>query len=171
MLRALGAALIITATGLMGLRGVWRLRWRCRCIEGLIESLQLMELEICSRLAPMREVLEKLSREAPKPVRGLYRRALEGMGEIGRRSFFSIWGDAVESSRELMLREEETELLRGLGLALGRYDVRDQAETISRVRRRMEGYLMRAEAERERDTKLNAFFGVASGIFAVIILL
>ena len=42
---------------------------------------------------------------------------------------------------------------------------------IGRVRRRMETYLKRAEEERDRDSKLHAFFGVAAGLFAVTILL
>lgn len=171
MLRYLGAALVIFATGSMGLSGVRRLRGRTRSLEGIVFSLELMEMEICSRLAPMREVLEKLSTDAPVSVRGFFRRALGGLGELGSRSFFSIWSGAVDASRELLLTPEETELLRELGLCLGRYDVREQAETISRVRRRFEAYLSRAEEERRRDTKLHAFFGVASGIFAVIILL
>ncbi len=171
MLRIAGAALVILATGTMGAAGVLRLRRRTAALEGLCASLRTMESEICSRLSPMRETLEILSGSAPAPVRGLYRRAAEGMGELGRRSFRSIWRGAVESSGELLLRAEEAQVLMELGSCLGRYDVREQAETIARVRGRLEVFLRRAEEERERDWKLHAFFGLASGIFAVTILL
>lgn len=171
MIRYLGAALVIAATGSMGFMGVWRLKKRSEALEGLITSLQLMESEICSRMTPMREVLELLAQRAPQSVRGLYRRAYEDMNDLGRRSFYAIWKGAVLSSRELRLREDEAQVLTELGLCLGRYDVREQAEAISRVRRRLEPALARAEEERRRDTKLHAFFGLASGLFAVILLL
>ena len=170
MIRTMGAVLVIAATGLVGLRGVIRLRRRVQVLEGLIVALQMMESEICSCLTPMREVLEKLSKEAPPPVRKLYSNAVEGMAELGRCSFFAIWREAVERSRELPLTREEAETLTELGLCLGRYDVREQAEAIGRVRRRLEIYLKRAEDERTRDSKTHAFFGVASGVFAVMIL-
>ena len=171
MLRWLGAGLVILATGSMGLHGIARLRRRVAVLEGLIVSLQLMESEICTRMAPTRDVLELLSREAPPPVRSLYRRAWGGLEALGRCSFFTIWKMAVEKSTELGLRREETELMTSLGLSLGRYDVREQAEAIGRTRRRLEMALRRAEEERDRDSRLHAFFGLASGLFAAIILL
>ncbi len=171
MIRLLGAALVIGATGTMGALGVLSLRRRVRVLEGLIVSLQLMESEICSRMTPMREVLDMLSGSAPACVRGLFRRATEGMSALGRCSFYTIWKNAVAGSYELRLRPQEAELLTELGLCLGRYDVREQAEAIGRLRRRLELILRRAEAERDRDSRLHAFFGIASGIFAVIILL
>ncbi|MGM9521646.1 MAG: stage III sporulation protein AB [Oscillospiraceae bacterium] len=171
MIRIIGAALIIASTGMMGLAGVRRLRARVSALEAVIASLDIMESEICSRLTPMREVLEKLSTEAPPPARALYVNAAEGMSALGRCSFSTIWSNAVKRTGELKLTEEEAGTLCELGLCLGRYDVREQAETIARVRRRMEAFLKRAEVERERDSKLHAFFGVASGLFAVIILL
>lgn len=171
MIRYIGAALVICATGSMGVLGAMGLRRRAAAIEGIIVSLELMESEICSRMTPMRDVLELLSATAPVRVRGLFRRATESMSAIGRCSFFSLWRSAVESSRELRLRPDEIQTLSELGLCLGRYDVKEQAEAISRVRRRMELYLKRAEEERDRDGKLHAIFGIISGLFAVIILI
>lgn len=171
MLRLIGAVLVIGATGAMGLSGVRRLRARVAAIGSLVVSLELMESEICSRLAPMRQVLEQLSDEAPDPARKLFRNAAAGMERLGKFAFSQIWREAVKSTRELGLRQDEAETLSELGLCLGRYDVKEQSESILRVKRRMESFLKRAEAERDRDSKLHAFFGIASGVFAVIILL
>lgn len=171
LIRLLGAALVIGAAGTMGLRGALGLRRRAAALEGIIVSLELMENEICSRMTPMRDVLDMLSRASPECVRGLYRRATENMSAIGRCSFYAVWRGAVEASRELRLRPEEAQCLTELGLCLGRYDVKEQAESINRVRRRMEVCLRRAEEERDRDGKLHAVFGVVSGLFAAVILL
>ena len=140
-MRLLGAALVILATGSMGALGVAALRRRVKVLEALVISLQLMESEICTRMATMREVLDMLSREAPVCVRGLYRRAFGGLAALGRCSFSAIWRMAVEKSRELRLRPEEAETLTSLGLSLGRYDVGEQAQAISRARGRLEAAL------------------------------
>ncbi len=155
----------------MGFHGVAVLRGRVKSLEALIVSLQLMESEICTRMAAMREVLDMLSREAPACVRGLYKRASGGLAALGRCSFYTIWRMAVEKSRELRLRPQEAETLISLGLSLGRYDVNEQAEAIGRTIKRLENALRQAEEERDRDWKLHAFFGLASGVFAVIVLL
>lgn len=171
MIRILGAVLMILSTTAMGYGGVRRLRERVRNLEGIIASLDVMESEICSHLTPMREVLEMLSRNAPVQSRRLFENVADGMCALGRCSFYSIWREGVETTKELLLKPEEAETLVELGLCLGRYDVREQAEMISRVRRRLEIFLKRAEEERERDTKMHAFFGISAGIFAVIILI
>lgn len=171
MIRLIGAALIISSTAAMGFAGVWRLRNHVRALAAVLTSLDQMESEICSRLTPMRDVLELLSKEAPGPVRSFYQNAFRGMDALGDRSFYQIWTDAVANTRSLPLTEEEAQCLGELGLCLGRYDVREQAESINRVRKRMERFLREAEAARVRDSRLHAFFGVASGLMAVIILL
>ncbi len=171
VIRLLGAALVVTAAGTMGALGALNLRRRAAALEGLIVSLELMENEICSRLTPMADVLDMLSRSAPEAVRGFYRRAAGRMSAIGRCSFYAIWHGAVGESRELRLRPEEVQCLSELGLCLGRYDVREQAEAIGRVRRRLEVFLKRAEEESARDGKLHAAFGLVSGLFAAVILL
>ncbi len=171
MIRIIGAALVIASTASIGLAGVWRLRAHVNTLSAILTCLDLMESEICSKLTPMRDVLEEMAEEAPERVRGFFRGAADGMAELGTRSFYAIWTQALKNARNLRLREEEAQCLGELGLSLGRYDVREQAESISRVRRRMERYLDAAEEQRDRDSKLHAFFGVASGLFAVIILL
>ncbi len=170
-MRILGAVLVVFSTAAIGYGGVKRLRERVRNLEGVIAALDVMESEICSHLTPMREVLEMLSNDAPGQSRKLFENVAEGMCALGRCSFYSIWREGVENTKELLLKPEETETLSELGLCLGRYDVREQAEVISRIRRRLEIFLKRAEEERERDTKMHAFFGIAAGLFAVIILI
>ncbi len=171
MIRVIGAVLIIASTSAIGVRGVLRLRGRVKSLESLIASLDIMESEICTRLTPMREVLEMLSSGAPLPGRRLFENAANGMERLGKTSFYSIWSESVQRTKELALRPQEREVLSELGLCLGRYDVREQAETIARIRRRLEIFLKKSEEERDRDSKIHAFFGVAAGLFAVIILL
>lgn len=171
LIKTIGAVLIMSATISCGIAGVARLGHRVRCFEAIIAALSVMESEICVRLTPMREVLDMLSRDGPELSRGLFSRASSGMERLGSVPFSDIWGDAVHESFDLELRRDEEEALWELGLSLGKYDVESQTENISRIRRRMEKFLLRAEEEKRRDTKVKAFFGIAAGVFAVIILI
>lgn len=171
LIKLIGTVLIMSATISCGAAGVARLRHRVRCIEAIIAALSMMESEICVRLTPMREVLYMLSQEGPEPSQGLFFRAAAGMEKLGSVPFSDIWGGAVQESSELELRRDERETLWELGLSLGKYDVESQEENISRIKRRMENFLLRAEDEKRRDTKVKAFFGLAAGLFAVIILI
>lgn len=171
LIKIIGAVLVISATLSCGVKGVASLRYRVRCFEAVIGALEIMESEICTRLTPMREVLDMLSQQAPEAVRGLFARAAMGMEHLGKMSFSDIWDEAVKKSMEMELRRDEADALLELGLCLGKYDVSSQAESISRVKGRMERFLLRAEEEQKRDTKVKAFFGLAAGLFAVIILI
>ncbi len=171
MTRLIGAALVISSAASMGFAGVMRLRGRVRSLSALLASLDMMEHEICSRLAPMGSALEKLSKDAPRPADKLYENALAGLERLGESSFCEIWSEAVEQTGALNLTGEEMGAIKELGLALGRYDAREQSESIGRVRSRMERFLREAERERDRDSRLHAFFGAASGVVAVLLLM
>ena len=86
-------------------------------------------------------------------------------------SFAAIWRRSVETTPELLLTEQETQTLAELGFSLGRYDAKEQSNALSYTIRRMEIFLQKAEAQRDKDSKTQAFLGVAAGVFAVIILL
>ena len=56
-------------------------------------------------------------------------------------------------------------------MSLGRYDIGEQRSAIAYAERRMDEFLHKAEADREKNSKVHAFLGVAAGVFAVVILL
>ena len=171
VIKLLGAVFIISATVGCGAMSIVRLRERARALESLITALGIMESEICTHLTPMEETLEMLSNKAPERTRAFFARSLGRMEELGSVSFSEIWNAAVDESDELMLTREERDTVKDMGLSLGKYDVNEQAEAISRARRRLDVFLHKAELERERDSKVKAFFGLAAGAFAVILLI
>jgi len=170
-MRLVGAALMLAAGLAFGLAGAARLTRHASALEAVSASLVVMESEICSRLTPMAETLALLASASPRPAALLYARASEGMAELGRKTFGEIWSSAVDGTPELLLRGDEAASLRELGLCLGKYDVREQAGAIARVRGRMEEFLRRAEAERDRGVGTRTAMGAAFGLFAAILLL
>jgi stage III sporulation protein AB len=171
MLKLLGAILIVAGTAAFGVGTVARLRSRVRCLTAISSSLEIMKNEICDRLTPVPELINIMVHEAPKPAVPLFRRLKEKLPEVGRRPFYEIWRQALEECKELPLSEAEIFTLTELGLSIGRYDAGEQRTAFEYAQRRMEEFAKKARNECETNSKANAFLGVASGIFAVIILL
>jgi stage III sporulation protein AB len=93
------------------------------------------------------------------------------MASIGAKPFSALWSQAVRNTPELLLKPPEELGLTELGAQLGRYDVAEQAHAFQYAQRRLEEHIRRAEAERDSNSKVHAFLGVAAGLFAIIILL
>lgn len=171
MINIVGAIILTGAAAAWGVSGVIRLKTRVHNISSLITALEMMRSEISGRLTPMPELLDMLKKEAPYPAGLFFEKVRSGMTQLGAYSFAAIWRRTVENTPELMLSEQEVKTLSELGLSLGRYDAREQSNALSYTIRRMEIFLQKAEMQREKDSKTQAFLGVAAGIFAVIILL
>ena len=71
----------------------------------------------------------------------------------------------------MYLREGEKLTLCEIGMCLGRYDIRNQESMLDRVIRRFETILSRAEEEKRANARTQAYLGIISGIFVVIVLL
>lgn len=171
MIRLIGAVLITAGTAAWGLLGVFRLRGRVRSLQAVASALGIMKSEICDRLTPMPELMKSLADEATYPASQLFKNASEKMAAIGSKPFSAMWSQAVRNTPELLLKPPEELVLTELGARLGRYDVAEQAGAIQYAQRRMEEHIRRAEAERDSNSKVHAFLGVAAGLFAIIILL
>ena len=149
-----GVMLITLGTAGWGLAGIRRLRRRAFALRALTGSLELMESEICQRLTPMAELMERLGASAPPPVSRFYAEVLEGMKRVGEVAFPVIWRRAAENTPGLYLNEEECQALSELGLSLGRYDPEQQRSAIRYARRRLDAFAERAAAERDRDSRV-----------------
>jgi stage III sporulation protein AB len=170
MIRLIGGLLITAATAAWGIMGVMRLRARAGSFHALSSALGMMGSEICDRLTPMPELLQHMADEAAYPASQLFKNALNDISSLGSRSFAAIWQQAVRSTPELMLQPSEALVLTELGQSLGRYDIAEQKSAIQYAQRRMEDFARAAEAERDNNSKVRAFLGVAAGLFTVIIL-
>lgn len=171
MLRIIGCVLIVACTTTFGVSSAGKLGVRVRAIAQIISSLEIMKGEICDRLTPMPELMESLAQQTDPPVNTLFLSCVNQMKNLGAKSFYFIWKNAVESSCQMELRPAEARTLIDLGHVLGRYDTQEQASSIAYAIRRFEHYLKLAEDERKSQGKVHAALGVAAGFFAVIILI
>lgn len=171
MIRLIGAVLITAGTAAWGLLGVFRLRSRVKNLNAIVSALSVMKSEICDRLTPMPELLRQMENEATYPASQLFKNAAEKIPSLGSKPFSSIWGQAVLNTPELLLTPQEELVLTELGMSLGRYDIGEQRSAIQYAERRMDDFSRKAELDKERNSKVHAFLGVAAGLFAVVILL
>lgn len=171
MIQLIGAVLITAGAAAWGVLEVFRLRSHAKSLNTIVSALGVMRSEICDRLTPMPALLHQLSDEATYPASQLFKNAGELTPALGSRSFSSIWSQAVMNTPELLLTPQEELVLKELGMSLGKYDTGEQRHAILYTERRIEELYRKAEADRERNSKVYGFLGVAAGLFAVVILL
>lgn len=171
MLKIIGALMITAATTSVGVISVKYLKRRVRSLRTLIGALDIMRSEICTRLTPMPELLEILAVQAGEPANIFFTNCLMKQRAMRGRPFAEIWRSALASTKELELKEPELEPLSELGSALGRYDTDRQGEAILAARKRLEGFLQKAETERDRESAARTMLGIAAGVMITIILI
>lgn len=171
MIRLIGAILIAAASAAWGISGVVRLRRHAASLNAVVSSIELLKSEICDRLTQMPEVMELLRKEAPYPAGEFFGRVGRGLSKLGEESLASVWQGAVSSTPELLLTPQESLTLAELGYSLGKYSAAEQRGAMIYAQKRMEAFAKKAEAERDRDSKVQAFLGLASGILVIIVLL
>ena len=82
-----------------------------------------------------------------------------------------IWKNAVDKASTGILRYEESETLKEIGMSLGKYDIAWQTEAINIALKRFETYEKNANTARDRDSKAHAFLGLTAGVFSVLLLI
>jgi stage III sporulation protein AB len=170
MIRLIGAVLITAGTAAWGLLGVFRLRGRVRSLQAVASALGVMKSEICDRLTPMPELMRSMADEATYPASQLFKNASEKMASIGAKPFSALWSQAVRNTPEMLLKPRRN-WCHGTRARLAGTNVAEQAHALQYAQRRMEEHIRRAETERDSNSKVHAFLGVAAGLFAIIILL
>lgn len=166
----IGCALVVGACTWMGVDGASRLKKRVKTLSEIIVSLELMRGEICTRLTPMPELMSILALDGPAATRGFFSRVLEGLALLGQRTMNGIWTDAVESSPELSLKDDEARALAELGSSLGRYGTHEQELAIDRCIAEFEGFRISARAAYSKDGRLYTGLGLAGGCILAVIL-
>lgn len=171
MIKLIGAVMIVAGTAFCGVKSIIKMRERVKSLSALIHSLDIMRSEICDRMTPMTEIIRLLKKETAFPANVFYKNLDCRLEKLGQVQLSELWNETLSSTPQLMLAPQESDILCELGASLGRYSVYEQEKALFYAKKRLEARLKRAELEREKDSKVQAFLGVAAGIFAVIIFL
>ena len=171
MIKIIGALMIICGTAAWGLGSAAKMRNRVTTLNSLIESLDVMRDEICVNLTPLPKVMELTGKTAPKPAGQFYKNVASKIGEISQKGFYGIWMQALDENSSMTLGNEERDVLVRLGAGLGKYDFDSQGRIIMSAKRNLERIEEKAEKEKNANSKLHTFLGIAAGMMAVVVLI
>ena len=170
MVKIIGAMMIICGTAAWGIGSVAKMKNRVATINSLADSLEVMKDEICINLTPLPKVMEIVGKVSGKPAAQFYRKVASKTSDIPQYGFFGIWMQALDEGG-LTLGNEERDVLIRLGSGLGKYDCDSQGRIITSAKKSLERIGERAEREKNANSKLHAFLGVAEGMMAVVVLI
>ena len=159
MVKALGAALVVSCCTLLGLVTVGRSSQRLRSLGSLLAVLDQLKAELGS-----------LRFRAEQPAAEFVSQVI-WLTEKKRLPFQEAWEQGVRETDALCLRPEEAKALSALGAVLGRYDPETQCAAVERTRQRLALFRDLEEKEKARKNRLSAALGASAGITLAILLL
>ena len=169
MVRLIGAALVAAGGAWFGFQAAAGLRGRVRALRQMAGGLSLLERELELSAPPLSRLLAQGAAHSQGPARALFQGCVQGLNCLDREDFSSLWRRLTAERQEL--GEEGQAVLVPLGDTLGRYDVRQQQEALTAVRRRLEELSAQAEEDSRRLGRVYQALGLSSGAFLVILLL
>lgn len=170
MLRALGALLLLGGALALGVVPSRELARRLAALEVWGEALALLERELAFSSPPMPELLAQLSRRSAFPVQEWASVVLNGLEELGERTFGEIWRRGLETTPGPLF-PPELEALARLGEALGRYDRESQLESLRLTREELSRLAGETRKERQEKGKAWGALGLSLGAAVLILLL
>ena len=170
MIKLLGVVLVAGGAAAMGHAAIERLRTRAAALRALADALELMERELCFRLAPMPELFGELAGRTQRPADRFFRQCAQGLDELPRRSLKELWRAAAAENLPA-LRRGDLAVLLSLGAVLGRYSGEEQRQAISRAAAELRQILAAADGERRQQSRVYTALSIAAGGLLVILLL
>lgn len=170
MLRTLGAAMIVIACLLMGLRSGERMKSRLRFLSSLCGQLELMRVGVCTELRPITQVLRQLSEDRRESSAALFFDCLSAL-ENGGGTLREAWQNAAEGCERFGLTGEDILEISLLGDYLGRFGAEEQEPAFRRLERGLERREQALRSELGNAYRLRAVIGAGAGVSLLILMI
>lgn len=171
MLKGIGALLIITSSGLLGIMLSGKYSQRPKELRKLRFSLQMLETEIVYGSTPIPYACFNVGMKSEKPWSCFFSSVSQNLLE---RRFFSMeeaWNHAMHDSlSNSYLNSVDKELLKNFGRILGKSDTEDQKKHFRLIYAQLEHHEKIAEDERRNNEKMYKSMGFLLGAAILIIL-
>ncbi len=168
-MRGIGALLLM---GAFLLSGVLSVRSRCariRCLHELGEAFVWMAGELAGKKLPIPELIRSCSLMANGYARSFYLQLEQSLSQLGSRSFFELWKEAV--AQLPWLTEGERRELDIPGRELGRAELSRQLAALETAVRFLRTSYEHEESRFQNDRKLCLGLPAAAGVLLLILLL
>ena len=170
MIRLLGAVMLITGCGGLGMSAVNRLDGRVRDLRELSAGLEILRRELGWRLSPLPEALETAAAGTHGRAAGFFTACARQSKQLAGSPFRTVWSDGLERC-PLRLDREDRALLEQLGPVLGRYDGDSQRQAVENVLAGLGRRLAQAEDDRRRLGRVYGVLGLTAGLFLTLMLI
>lgn len=170
MLRTLGAALVLIACLLMGLRSGERMKSRLRFIASFLAKLELMRVGVCVELRPVAQVLRQLSEGEEEVSSALFADCL-ALLENGETQLREAWRSAAEGCARFGLTQEDVLAISLLAEQLGRFGAEEQEPAFRRLERELERRESSLRAGLGSAYRLRAVIGAGAGVSLLILMI
>lgn len=168
MHKYIGAFLVAAGSAAIGMVTVISQKRHIQLLDELCASLRLMSAELGTRLRPLPELICELS-EKGDSVSGFYGDIAGRLDFIGETDFSVLWSDAVENIQ--LLSADERETMNRLGAVLGRYELREQLDSIDICLDALTRSVLGLRAEYPCRRRLFLGLSAAAGLMILIILI
>ena len=156
MLRVLGGALVLLASGSFGITAGVRYYRAARHLQAFCRGVELLRCEINYSLQPL-----------PGPPAAFFRCFAAQLREPVSRDRAAA--AALEAARGLQLPQDAVMAVLELCSALGRYDLDGENRMLDLTAKRLQAALARCEAEKRPRAKCYAALGLCTGLALLIL--
>lgn len=167
MIKGIFLILIFLTSSGIGMLISQKYRNREKQLKEIKNAFHILETKIRFTYAPMPEIFGEIAEGTSGPVSNIFALAKEKMKET---SAGRAWEEAIEEENT-ELRKEDKEVLKELGVLLGKTDVEGQISQIKVTNIFLEEQIEKAGQERKKNEKLYKTLGMVTGLAIIIVLI
>ncbi|RBP46666.1 stage III sporulation protein SpoIIIAB [Garciella nitratireducens] len=171
MIKIFGSTIVLISSTLIGLLMANKYKARVRQLKEIRNSFQMIEIEIFYTATPIIEVMEKLSKQSPQPLKEIFNNILNNLKKRKGESLGDIWKKSFEKERKYTaFTQEDLEVIYFFGSILGTSDRESQLKNAKLVQSQLLKLQEYAEREWIKNERLYKNLGILSGLTVIIIL-
>lgn len=171
IIKLFGGLLIVISASLMGVIKASVYKNRANELRELVLILQLLETEICYMSNILRDALLNCARAKNDSRASIFFKAAAELLADREMTSAEAWDKSIRDNlKSTSLKEEDAEILAGLGGTLGTSDYEGQVKNIRFVIKQLEVQISKADADSVKYQDMYRKLGFLSGIAAVVIL-
>lgn len=166
-IKLLGAAAIILAGTLWGVKKSSLLLKRENSLKNILTALGMLESEVVFSSHKLKTAFLNISKLAP--CEGLFSEAAKNLSS---RSALKAWNDAADFAAErLCLNKKDLETVKLLGSEIGMSDKEQQLRNLRRIEKLLEVCVEEAHTEYISSAKMYRSLGLFAGLFVAVLLM
>jgi len=171
-MKAAGAIMVISGSGMLGMISARSLERRVEQIRQIRMALGVLEKEITYLHIPLAQAMAECARQIPPPVKNIFSQCSQSLKDKQGITFSDAWADSLRKAKpQCNLTSAEWDLLASLSFQLGMSGPEEQKKLFMLTQEQLKVLEERARQEVQSGKKIRAYGGFIAGAAIVLILL